>query len=85
MTPQKGHPGQHAYTFLIRILSTSLSPQIQFSLSAVTLGIYLGEYNLLSLCECSHHSKHNRCTTLQYENWGREVEALDCALKGAQA
>jgi hypothetical protein len=25
MTPPEGHPGQHAYTFMIRILSTSAS------------------------------------------------------------
>jgi hypothetical protein len=31
MTPPEGHPGQHAYTFLIRILSTSLSSVSIFS------------------------------------------------------
>jgi hypothetical protein len=43
MTPPEGHPGQHAYTFVIRILSTSaLAPKFQHSLPAITLGIYLG-------------------------------------------
>jgi hypothetical protein len=41
MTPPEGHPGQHAYTFVIR---RRLSSQFQFSLSAVTLGIYLGGF-----------------------------------------
>ncbi len=31
MTPPEGHPGQHAYTFLIRILSSSLSSVSIFS------------------------------------------------------
>jgi hypothetical protein len=31
MTPPEGHPGQHVYTFLIRILSTSLSSVSIFS------------------------------------------------------
>ncbi len=37
MTPQSG---QQAYTFWIRILSTSLT-QFKFSLSAAALGMYL--------------------------------------------
>jgi hypothetical protein len=40
MTPPEGHPGYHAYSFMIHILSTSLA-SFPFSLSAVTLGIYL--------------------------------------------
>jgi hypothetical protein len=38
--PPKGPPGQHAYTFIIRILSRSLT---SVSLSVVTLGIYLSD------------------------------------------
>ncbi len=41
--PQEGHPGQLAYTFLIRI-HRRLSSQFQFSLSAVTLG-YLSQWS----------------------------------------
>ncbi len=40
MTPPGGHPGQHAYTIVIHILSTSLASVLIF-LSAVTLGICL--------------------------------------------
>jgi hypothetical protein len=41
MTPPEGHPGQHAYTFVIRILSTSLASVSSFSMSAAALGMYL--------------------------------------------
>jgi hypothetical protein len=40
--PPECHPGQQAYTFLIRILLTSFI-SFQFSLSAVTLG-YLSQW-----------------------------------------
>ncbi len=50
--PPECHPGQHAYTFVIRILSTSLT-SVLFSLSAVTLGIYL----------CG--PRHSLCTLLK--------------------
>ncbi len=40
MTPPEGHPGQHAYTFLIH---RRLPSQFQFSLSAVTL-VYLSQW-----------------------------------------
>ncbi len=40
--PPECHPGQQAYTFLIRILSTSFI-SVSFSLSAVTLG-YLSQW-----------------------------------------
>jgi|LakMenE01Jun11ns_1017448.scaffolds.fasta_scaffold7418876_1 hypothetical protein len=39
MTPQKAAPGQDVYTFVIRILSTSLT-SVQISLSGADLGIY---------------------------------------------
>jgi hypothetical protein len=39
--PPEGHPGQHSYTFVIRSLLKSLN-SVSISLSAVTLGIYLG-------------------------------------------
>ncbi len=42
MTPH----GQHAYTFVILISYRRLSSQFQISLSAVTLGIYLGAHAL---------------------------------------
>jgi hypothetical protein len=35
----KGHPGQYAYSFVIRILSTSLTYTFKFSLSAAALGL----------------------------------------------
>jgi hypothetical protein len=41
MTPQKGAPGQDAYTFVIHISYQCLSSQYQFSLSGADLGIYL--------------------------------------------
>jgi hypothetical protein len=43
MTPLKGHPGQHAYTVLFRILSRSLTSVSIFSLSADTL-VYLSQW-----------------------------------------
>jgi hypothetical protein len=52
LTPQKAtlESGQHAYILVIRIVSFRRLPlQFQFSLSAVTLGIYLGGGNISSL------------------------------------
>jgi hypothetical protein len=39
--PLEGHSGQHAYTFVIRILSTSLTSVLIFSAAAALVSTYL--------------------------------------------
>ncbi len=75
MTPPEGHSGQHAYTFLIRILSPSLTSVFNFLclLLVVTLGIYLGGFN--------NHSDGAKDVSEQQQStssWECEFTCLHC-------
>jgi hypothetical protein len=51
-----------------------LSPQFQFSLSAVTLGIYLGEYNWITFSSVCFEMSVVPCT----ERWPEPRESVRC-------
>ncbi len=61
MTPPEGHPGQHAYIFLIRILSMSLTSVSIFSVccySRSVTAIYPAAWQIYTVFSCVFYHGH---------------------------